>query len=361
MAAAAITAPAQNLLVADHDGIGLFVTGRVPIRRAGDGSRPVAGADGGHDWLGFASGEQLPRVVAPPSGRIVNANERVAPRDFPVFLGRDFYADWRARRIRERLDASAKHDAAEFASMQADARSVAARDLLPRLRAVAPSTDLSRAALALLADWDGGMRIDAPQPLIFNAWMERLYTGLLAAEHVPPGARGATAPAIQTIDHALSPEGSAICGGDCGALLPRALAEAMADLQTRLGGEPAGWRWGDVHQAVFGHPLLRAIPWLDELTQARIPAPGDETTIDRGGFAPPGFAAVHGASYRGVYDLANLDRSLFVISPGQSGHLASSLSRNFLERWRDGQTITMGPAPSRVDTRIRLVPAGAVP
>ena len=45
-AAALITAPVQNLLVADRDGIGMFTTGRVPIRRAGDGSMPVPGAEG---------------------------------------------------------------------------------------------------------------------------------------------------------------------------------------------------------------------------------------------------------------------------------------------------------------------------
>ena len=61
-AAAEITSPVQNLLVADAKTIGLFVTGRVPIRKAGDGSAPVPG-DGSHDWVGWASGEQLPHSV----------------------------------------------------------------------------------------------------------------------------------------------------------------------------------------------------------------------------------------------------------------------------------------------------------
>ena len=101
-AAAMITAPVQNLLVADRERIALYVTGRVPIRRAGDGSAPVPG-DGSHDWIGWASGEQLPHIVAPASGRLVNANDRIAPPDFPVFLGRDWFGDWRAARIRELL------------------------------------------------------------------------------------------------------------------------------------------------------------------------------------------------------------------------------------------------------------------
>ena len=45
--------------------IGLFVTGRVPIRRAGDGSAPVPGADGAHDWIGWASGDQLAALSSP--------------------------------------------------------------------------------------------------------------------------------------------------------------------------------------------------------------------------------------------------------------------------------------------------------
>ena len=81
-AAAMITAPVQNLLVADRERIALYVTGRVPIRRAGDGSAPVPG-DGSHDWIGWASGEQLPHIVAPASGRLVNANDRIAPPGFP--------------------------------------------------------------------------------------------------------------------------------------------------------------------------------------------------------------------------------------------------------------------------------------
>ncbi len=68
-AAAEITSPVQNLLVADHAGIGLFVTGRVPVRRSGDGSAPVPGARGAYDWISMAGGDALPHIVNPISGR----------------------------------------------------------------------------------------------------------------------------------------------------------------------------------------------------------------------------------------------------------------------------------------------------
>ena len=78
--------------------------------------------------------------------------------------------------------------------------------------------------------------------------------------------------------------------------------------------------------------------------------------IDRGGPAYKQFQSVHGAEYRGVYDLADLDRSLFVVAPGQSGNLLSRHARDFLARWRDGNTITLGPNPGTTTATIRLSP-----
>ena len=45
-AAPQITSPVQNMMVADAAKIALFVTGRVPVRRHGDGWAPVPGVTG---------------------------------------------------------------------------------------------------------------------------------------------------------------------------------------------------------------------------------------------------------------------------------------------------------------------------
>jgi penicillin amidase len=362
-AAAAISAPVQNLIVADRTRIALFVTGRVPIRRAGDGARPVPGAGGEYDWTGFASGEQLPHIVAPESGRLVNANERVAPPDFPVFLGRDWFDGWRAQRIRTLLGMTGRHSLADFAAMQADVVDLAARDLLPKLREEVPPPQepLAKAAFALLNGWDGSAGRDAPQPLIFNAWIDRLYAMLLDRIGVPPAGRAAVAPWPLLLPQALSPAGAHWCGGDCRPLLAASLAAATHDLAARFGPDPAAWRWGAAHQAVFTHPALRMVPLLGRLTEARIAAPGDDATIDRGGVDPETLADIHGPEFRGVYDLADLDRSLFVIAPGQSGDAFSPRARNFLQRWRDGASVMLPSQPAQVATHITLNPGAARP
>jgi penicillin amidase len=356
-AAPRITSPVQNLMVADRSTIALAVTGRVPIRKSGDGALPVQGADGSHDWTGWASGAQLPQITAPASGRLVNANERVAPPDFPVFLGRDWYDDLRARRIRQLLDTKPKHDLADFAAMQTDTLDLAATDLLPRLTALPAASEPAGRALTLLRVWTGHADINLPQPLIFTAWMQQALRAVLARNQVPPLA---AAPWPVLLPALLTPAGAKLCGGECGPIFAQALADAMAPLAARYGADPIDWRWGDAHPAVFAHPLLSHIPGLEHFATAEIAAPGDTTTLNQGGSWLGHFQSVHGASFRAVYDLADLNRSRFMLAPGQSGHILSPASRNFLTRWRDGATISLGPAMPRTG-HLRLLPSSRYP
>ncbi len=347
-AAPLITSPVQNLLVADASGIGQFTTGRIPVRRAGDGEWPQSGADGAHDWVGWANGDALPHMVAPASGRIVNTNERTAPADFPVFIGRDFFGDWRARRVRQLLGAG-KRSVADFAAMQVDVTSSFAQQILPALLARPRRDDLAGHAAALLAGWDGRMAMDLPQPVVFDAWVQG-FEALALAHHGLP--QTAPRPWLDFAAWLLSPQGAPWCGGDCGPLLDQALAEALPPLAARWGVDPARWRWGDVHVATFADPVL------PQLT-SHIPQPGDDSTIFVGG-GGAGMTAVHGPGYRGVYDLADLDRSRFVAAPGQSGNPLSPHFRDMLERWRDGGSVTLPAAVDGAYETLTLQPGESV-
>ncbi|MDE2583690.1 MAG: penicillin acylase family protein [Rhodospirillales bacterium] len=357
-AAALITSPVQNLLVAGQTHIGLFMTGRVPIRAKGDGSMPVPGASGAYDWVGWASGAQLPEIVDPPSGRLVNANNRVAPPDFPVFLGRHWFSDWRARRIRQLLKRHQRLTVADFVAMQHDVTSLFARALLPRLRAVPPPPGRAGAALRLLDGWNGAMGADAPQPLIFHAWIDRFYELLMRRNHVKLSQAVFAAPPVELLPSVLGPDGGHWCGGDCTPMLRTALEQAVDALAARFGAVPADWRWGQAHRAVFADPLLRSVPLLRRFASFAIASPGSATTIDAGGTALGHFTSVHGPEFRAVYDLADLDDSRFMMAPGQSGSLLSRFAGDFLHAWRDGRTITIGPHAKRVTATLRLVPAG---
>ena len=351
-AATQITAPVQNMLVADRQTIALALTGRIPRRRAGDGSAAVDGADGRHDWIGFASGAALPHFRNPPSGRLVNGNEPIAPPDFPVFIGRDGFGDWRARRIRQLLDSRQKHDLVTFEAMQTDTMNLFAEDIMPRLRTTHAEGRAAQ-ALALLGDWDLHMRPTQPQPLIFQAWTHEFATALLQNLHLPAAAG---APEAELISFALSPAGAPWCDGDCTPILVASLDRAIDTLTKRFGPDPTAWRWGDAHQAIFAHPLLSRIPILDHFAIAQTPSGGGDTTLLRAAMAPGSTDAIHGAGLRAVFDLADLETSRFIITPGQSGHMLSPARLNFLDRWRQGDTVMLQHTPATIAARITLTP-----
>jgi penicillin amidase len=358
-AAALFSSPPQTLLVADAAGrIAQYLVGRTPIRASGDGSLPARGWDGGMDWQGFVPFDAMAHVEDPESGQIANANSRPAPAEHPVFLGRDWYGDWRLRRIRELLAARPRHDAAGFAAMQNDVVSLLAREVLPVLRAVTPPAGLATRAHALLADWDGGMRADAPQPLIHHAWLRRFRQLVLQQGGAPEGtAAGPEFLARLLLDQA---RGNAWCGSEgCGPLLARALGEAVAELDSAQGSDPAAWRWGSAHVAAFEHPLLRFVPLLGRLTRLEVPTGGDNETLSRGGMREGGanpFAHLHGAGLRMVADLANADGLLVIIATGQSGHPMSDNFASLLQPWQSGDVVRLGRQPEVESGSIRLSP-----
>ncbi len=353
-AAPLITSPVQNLLVADHDRIAQYTTGRVPVRRAGDGSFPADGASGASDWVGLASGQALPHIVAPASGQLLNGNERTAPPDFPVFLGRDWPAPWRAERIRALLAAHATQTLEGFGRMQSDIDSAYAAHLLPLLLAHPPAAGgLAASAFGMLAGWHGTMDEAAPQPLIFNAWVQRFVADVEAHDHITDASTGWEAMA----DLLLSPDGAAWCDGDCAPFLARALDRSMQALSTRYGDDPARWRWGQAHRAVFDNPLLRAIPLVGWLARERVAIGGDDTTLLRGGNASAeDFQSRHGAAYRGLYDLADQERSRFIVTPGQSGNWLSPGAWNLVQDWAKGSSIQLARTPARVAATLSLLP-----
>ena len=268
------------------------------------------------------------------------------------FLGRDWFGDWRARRIRALLGTSDRHTAADFARMQADVTSTFAQQVLPALLAVGGLDAAPARALALLKGWDGAMAIDAPQPLIFNAWVAQFYRAVLAQAGVRADQGG---PMPDFVAFVLSPEGAHWCRR----LRPDAEGGARGGghrAQRRVWRRPGRLALGrgapgDVRPPDAGPPAGDR-----PARHLSIAAPGDDTTVDRGGTNGE-LQDVHGPGYRGVYDLADLDRSLFVMAPGQSGNLFSRHARDFLARWRDGATVTLGPTAARTEATLHLTPA----
>ena len=67
------------------------------------------------------------------------------------------------------------------------------------------------------------------------------------------------------------------------------------------------------------------------------------------------YEAVHGAGYRGIYDLADPDHSLYIISTGQSGNVLSPWYASFAGRWAKVEYITIPTRRESIGPAHRLV------
>jgi penicillin amidase len=361
--------PQQNFTCADSDGhIALVLPGAVPVRKAPPPGVPVDGADGAHDWVGLIPFEELPQTFDPVSHKIVNANNRAVGPSYPYRLVDHWEAPYRAERIEEVLASTPLQSVNASAALQHDNVSVETRALLPLLRAAKPVTDLGKRTLGLLDGWDGTMSRDAPQPLIYAASLLRLQSllwddelGDLAA--TMRGFRPEAVHRILTSSPAWCDDVQTPATESCDERLTRAIDESAALLAGAYGPDPSKWRWGAAHRATLAHPVLSMIPGLKQLIDISIEQDGGDFTVHRqasgGSRDLVRFDSVHGAGYRAVYDLADLDRSRFVLATGQSGNPLSRHWGDFVRRWRDGASVTLVGGPEEATggkKLLRLVP-----
>jgi penicillin amidase len=364
------TAPHQNVVYADREGhVGFIAAARVPVRRADNeamGRVPVPGWDAKYDWQGFIPFEELPQYRDPPTHHIVTANNKITPPGYAPFISFDWFPPYRSDRIEEMLAAQPKHSIETFERMQADVKSQLARVMLPFAREAKPQTREGREAQAMLTGWNGEMTRDAQAPLVFSAWYREL-TRLVYADELGPLFATSWEQRLPFMLSVLKGENAMGHWCDdvntqgvetCPQLTAKAFDLAAKDLGDRF-GKPAGWLWGRAHYAAGDHRPFGFVPVIAGLFNVDPETPGDSYTVDVGHYiigdnARP-FANRHAPSMRAIYDLADLDRSLFMQSTGQSGNVMSPWYANLAERWARVEYITIPVRRDAIAAEHRLV------
>ena len=364
-----VVAPAQNVMLADARGVAMQLMGAMPARDPAHQSRgrmPVPGWLPENRWQGMLPYEDNPRVVNPASGLLGNTNNKTVDRPFPLHVSYDWGDTQRIQRWLTLMQAREVHTRESFIEAQLDTVSFTARSLLPLIGADLwftgePAPDgtperLRQRALEILAAWNGEMSEHLPEPLIYQAWVRALQDRLI---------RDDLGPLADTFTH-IEPlliervyrnvDGASIwCDvvqsavvESCTDLARIALDEALLTLTETYGPNPESWRWGDAHQATHDHTLLGTLPVLRYFVNIRQSTSGDDHTLLRGktkGEGPEPFLNVHGAGFRGVYDFADPDSSVFITSTGQSGHPLSRFYDDLGVLWRRGEYVPMSLDP----------------
>ena len=364
-----VVAPAQNVMLADGSGIALQVMGALPARDPGhpsQGRLPALGSDARVGFKGVLPYEENPSFRNPVSGLLGNTNNKTVDRPFPNHVSFDWGDTQRIQRWLTLMKAREVHTRESFIEAQLDTVNPTARSLLPLIGAdlwftgeAAPEGTperLRQRALVLLAEWNGEMNEHLPEPLIAEAWLRAVQKRLIQDEL---GAMSESFTHISPvfIERVYRNVGGASVWCDviqsaavesCTDIARIALDEALLELTEKYGPNIESWRWGDAHQATHDHPVLGDVPFLKYFVNIRQSTSGGDDTLMRGvtrGEGPEPYQNVHSAGYRGVYDFADPDSSVFIIATGQSGHPLSRHYDDLGELWRRGEYIPMSLDP----------------
>ncbi len=358
-------APSQNLSLVDQDTIAMKLIGTVPKRDPGhqtQGRMPSQGWLAENLWQGRMPYAQNPEFVSPRGGILGNTNNKVVDRPFPNHISFNWGDTQRVTRWQRLMQSRQVHTRDSFIEAQLDTVSVTARTLLPLIGAdlwftgeAAPEGTPQRQrqiALSLLADWNGQMNEHLPEPLIYAAWVRALQDRLIRDE-LGPLADEFTRVSPLFIERVYRDvEGAAVwCDvrnsapkETCTDMARLALDDALIWIGETYGTALESLRWGDAHQARQDHEVLSEVPVLRYFVNIRQSTSGGDNTLLRGatsGRGPEPFQNVHGAGYRGVYDFADPDSSVFITSTGQSGHFLSRYYDDLAQLWRRGEYIPM--------------------
>ena len=361
----AYIAPGQNLTLADKSQVAMRTIGALPKRdprHQSKGRMPTAGWIAVNRWQGIFDQSVNPIFLNPIGGVLGNTNNKYIDRPFPQHITYDWGDTQRVQRLSRLIKKRDAHTRDSFIEAQLDTVSPTARSLLPLIgselwfqsAAVSSNTYLRhrQVALELLANWNGDMNEHLPEPLIYSAWIQNLQkrliedeVGLLKEEftQINPlfiervfrdiGGAGKWCDVVQSTRIE-----------SCAEMALLSLDDALEGLVKTYGSDISSLRWGDAHQAAHDHPALGKTPILKWFVNIRQSTSGGDNTIQRGkaiGTGPNPYLNVHSGAYRGVYDFADPDSSLFIISTGQSGHPMSRHYDNLGQLWRRGEYVTM--------------------
>ncbi len=343
-------APMQNVAYAHTDGsFGFVAAGRVPIRPGGPGNIPHEGWTGANDWAGFIPFDDLPQLENPESSVIINANNRVAARDYPHVIANDWPEGFRAQRIKDLLAESSLHTLDSFAAIQNDVVSLGALTLIEATTSPFTNGGKDTEVTRLLKNWDGSMSKDATAPLLYAAFADTLRKQLIDDE-LGERANDYRGAPVHVLSNMISGN-SSWCDDvttthpdSCETTVSIALTRALGTIESSQGYHREEWRWGNSHIASFAHPLLRFAGPLSGFLGPNVSTGGGNHTINRGTYRSMGdgrFPHVHGPGLRALFDMATPGDARYMIAPGQSGIMMSPHFSDLAQAWAAGDYIVL--------------------
>jgi penicillin amidase len=313
----------------------------MPLRRDGvSGLVPLPGWDPANDWQGFASPEDLPRMMNPPQGFIATANQdlnewgKLQPINLPM-------ASYRAERIASVLSRASDLNVEAMIKLQFDLHSTQAERFMSLFRPFLPEFENKHVErCALLASWDLKYHNDSFGASLFEEAYRALIEEVFGAENTDALGEAVVEHVMQhtplfadffgNFDRVLLSEKSAWFGN-------RTRDEIYRNALERALQQPPK-PYGETHQIIMRHLLFGGkLPrWLG-FDHGPIPLLGGRATVHQGQiYRVAGRETTFAPSLRLVTNLSG-DELHTTLAGGPSDRRFSKWYANEIDDWLNGR------------------------
>lgn len=378
-----ITSPGINVSYADRNGnIAWWAAGKLPIRPAHVNSKMMLdGASGLDEIQGYLPFDQNPKLINPPSGYIVTANNK--PTVKPVGPIQDLEGYWqpddRAAQIEFLLEQRTNWTLEDLMAVQLDTHGYGAAQIVPAVlptleKAAKGFSPLEAQALEELKKWDRTHGTESIGATIYQVFCDAMLRGTVEDEL---GEKlfliyGTTADSWNFLKYMVRSEVSPFWDNvntpntveTYSDIIVAAFKEAVDRIRKQLGDDVRAWQWGKIHTVEYPHPfgflggILRK--WFNV---GPYPAFATEESINRMLF-PRGhfdYRVRAGDSTRRLIDMGSPEHSYTILPTGNSGHVMSPHYADQTEMFLKGEYRKVNFTDEQIEAakehELRLVPS----
>ncbi|WP_353433210.1 penicillin acylase family protein [Polynucleobacter sp. MWH-UH23A] len=362
-------APMQNVVMADVDeNISYQAAGVAPkrvIHQGLYGVAPALGWEKQYDWAGYVPFDHLPAINNPEQGWIATANQRIIATNDPNPLTGDWDLSARYDRIVDLINSKQTHSFADMKVMQSDTLSLSSLPLLDLFKSSKSKHPLANQAMEMSKDFNGDMKVDSSAALIFNAWADQLTRNVFSRlgyiftqTYGDKNYRGGLLGVLKNPDSPWCDDPKTQNIENCQDSADQALDKALDYLSKQYGNDPKSWSWGKAHIAISEHRPLSKVPLIGKLFNISTPFPGDSNTVNVGRLellrSDNPYETLQAPSLRTIYDLSDLEKSLFIYQAGQSGWVQSPWYRNMNSLWAKNEYLPLQMKPEKAARTLEL-------
>ncbi len=349
-----IGAPGLNILYADADNnIAWYSAAKYVQRTPGTHSNVFLDGSGSQEWKGYYDFDVNPKSENPVVGYLFSTNTAPSPDSASFFPGYYLPQD-RFLRVNHLLREKKKFKRTDLETISLDVINPVAGKVCENMVSRMPSavvlkTQMHERAFSILSSWNGSHKIDDTAPVIYYKLLYHVLKNTFADELGEKDFESfLKTHLLKTALPGLMQNDSSVWWDNVKTIkietepkiLQAAFDTTITELIAQLGFNPDKWKWGDVHQIEYEHPIGKQKPFNKLYNIGPFPTWGGMETVNNQSFDMNGIGKYKvnlSPGVRRTLDFADPENATSIIPSGESGNFTVRYYRNQAKMYINGR------------------------